>query len=143
MTAARENQRFILWVVLALVVAAALISFVVDRRSRVIETVLRDWASRQVAAATDSTYQLSVSGVDLSVMGGRIIIDSIRLVTDTLRNDFRAEPLPVLNATRHRMRRPGRERLGPPAGRGRECPALPLRVRSTLTCSRWCGAGIR
>ena len=99
MTAARENQRFILWVVLALVAAAALISFVVDRRSKVIETVLRDWASRQVAAATDSTYQLSVSGVDLSVMGGRIIIDSIRLATDTLRNDFRAEPLPVLNAT--------------------------------------------
>ena len=99
MTSAHLNQRFILWVVLALAGAAALIAFVVDRRSRVIETVLRDWASRQVAAATDSTYQLSVSGVDLSVLGGRIIIDSIRLVTDTLRNDFRAEPLPVLNAS--------------------------------------------
>ena len=98
MTSLRENQRFILWVALGLVLAAALFAFVVDRRSKVIETVLHDWASRQIAEATDSTYQLSVSGVDLSVMLGRITIDSIRLHTDTLRNDFRAEPLPVLTA---------------------------------------------
>jgi len=99
MASPRENQRFILTVVLALILSAGLIAFIVDRRSRVIETLLRDWASRQVAAATDSTYQLSVSGVDLSVLGGRITIDSIHLVTDTSRNDFRSEPLPVLTAT--------------------------------------------
>jgi hypothetical protein len=99
MTSSRENLRFVLWIALGLVLAVVLMSFVVDRRSRVIETVLRDWASGEVAQATDSTYQLSVSGVDLSVLGGRIIIDSIRLHTDTSRNDFRAEPLPVLNAT--------------------------------------------
>jgi hypothetical protein len=96
MTSLRENQRFILWVALGLVLAAALFAFVVDRRSKVIETVLHDWASRQIAEATDSTYQLSVSGVDLSVMLGRITIDSIRLHTDTLRNDFRADPCPCL-----------------------------------------------
>lgn len=99
MASLRENQRFVLTVVLALILAAALISFVVDRRSRVIETLLRDWASRQIAAATDSTYQLSVSGVDLSVLGGRITIDSVHLATDTMRNDYRSEPLPVLTAT--------------------------------------------
>lgn len=99
MTAPREFRRYFLWIVLALIPAVGLVYFVIDRRSRVIETVLRDWASRQVAAATDSSYQLSVSGVDLSILSGRIIIDSLRLVTDTARNDFRAEPLPVLNAT--------------------------------------------
>ena len=99
MASPRENQRFILTVVLALILSAGLIAFVIDRRSRVIETLLRDWASRQVAAATDSTYQLSVSGVDLSVLGGRITIDSIHLVTDTARNDCGSEPLPVLTAT--------------------------------------------
>ncbi len=95
----RGYRRILFWVLIALVPAIGLVWFVIDQRSRVIETLLRDWASRQVASATDSTYQLAVSGVDLSVLSGRIIIDSIRLVTDTSRNDFRAEPLPVLTAS--------------------------------------------
>ena len=51
---------------------------------------------------------------------------------DPPRHGHVAERLPVGAAARphghrHRMRRPGRERVGPFAGRGRECPALPLR----------------
>jgi len=98
MTSSRTPRRYILWVLLALVPAAGLVYFAIDRRRTIVETLLRDWASGQVAEATDSVYQLAVSGVELSLFPGRIVIDSISLVTDTARNDFRATPLPVLKA---------------------------------------------
>ena len=70
-----------------------------QRRGTVLEAALRDWAINEVAGATDSVYQLSVGGLRLSVFPGRITFDSMRLSTDTMRNDFRADPYPVLTAT--------------------------------------------
>ena len=78
---------------------AVLVFFALQRRSTLLGTTLRDWAIAQVAEASDSVYQLSMGRTHLSLFSGRIVIDSMRLVTDTSRNDFRADPLPVITAT--------------------------------------------
>ena len=87
------------WALLALVPLAVLLFLSLQRRSTLLGTMLRDWAIAQVAEASDSVYQLSIGRAHLSLLGGRIVIDSMRLVTDTSRNDFRAHPLPVITAT--------------------------------------------
>ena len=84
--------------VLAAITVVVLFALSIRRRGSVLEVGLRDWAIGEVAGATDSVYQLALAGVRLDVFAGRMIIDSLRLVTDTARNDYRADRYPVLTA---------------------------------------------
>ncbi|MBP2648519.1 MAG: hypothetical protein H6Q77_2143 [Gemmatimonadetes bacterium] len=92
-------RHLVRWGLPAALVLAALVYHAAQRRGTVLEAALRDWAINEVSGATDSVYQLSVGGLRLSVFPGRITFDSMRLSTDTMRNDFRADPYPVLTAT--------------------------------------------
>lgn len=78
---------------------AALGYYAAQRRGTLLEAALRDWAISEVAEATDSVYRLALGGVRFSAFPGRITFDSMRLSTDTARNDFRADPYPVLAAS--------------------------------------------
>lgn len=88
-----------MYAVAGVVAVVALLAMFVRRRGTLVEAGLRDWLIGEVAGATDSVYQLAVGNLQLSLFPGRISIDSLRLVTDTTRNDFRADPYPVLTAT--------------------------------------------
>ena len=92
-------RHLVRWGLPAVLALAALAYHAAQRRGTVLEATLRDLVINEVAVATDSVYQLSVGGVRLSVFPGRITFDSMRLSTDTARNDFRADPYPVLTAT--------------------------------------------
>ena len=94
-----RGRHLVRWAFPAALALAALVYFAAQRRGTVLEAVLRDWAIGEVAGATDSVYQLSIGGVRLSLLPGRITFDSMRLSTDTARNDFRADPYPVLTVT--------------------------------------------
>ncbi len=94
MTAATRRQ----WRVAALVLGAVLVLVVLlaRRRGNLVEAGLREWLISEVAAASDSVYRLSVGRLRLGLVPGRIQIDTLRLTTDTVRNDLRADPFPVL-----------------------------------------------
>ena len=95
----RSHGRHLLWAVPLALALAALGYFAAQRRGTLLEAALRDWAISEVAGATDSVYALAIAGVRFTAFPGRITFDSMRLTTDTVRNDFRRDPYPVLTAT--------------------------------------------
>ena len=121
-----RGRHLVRWAFPAALALAALVYFAAQRRGTLLEAVLRDWAIGEVAGATDSVYQLSIGGVRLSLLPGRITFDSMRLVDGHSAERLPRRSLPRADRDCNGVPLDGHRHLAPADGPGCERPALPL-----------------
>lgn len=94
------------WTALVACVLVAVVIAIVALRvwDRGVEARLGRWAEAEVERRTDGAYRLRVSDVTFLPFDGTVAFDSAVVVTDTVRNRRRAEPLPLLQWGSHGCR---------------------------------------
>src|SRR5262245_57626967 len=94
-------RRILKRVALVLLAAAALTLLAIYltgfRATRLVNELLREWATGQVATQSDSVYALQIGRLHFNWPLRRITLDSAVVVTDTARNARRPWPLATLN----------------------------------------------
>ena len=92
------RRKLVVGSVIVVGVAALGLWFSISRATRLINGLLRDFASAETARLTDSTYILNVGALSFDWPQRKVTLDSVLLTTDTARNARRAEPLAATRA---------------------------------------------
>ena len=88
----RLSKRIAIGVLVAFVVALLAVYLISLRASPLINELLREWATDQVAGQSDSVYALHVGRLHFNWPRRRVTLDSALVVTDSARNARRSWP---------------------------------------------------
>ena len=89
---ARRLKRVAIGLLIAVAVVLAGVYLVSLRASPLINELLRDWATSQVAGQSDSVYAMHVGRLHFNWPLRRVTLDSVLVVTDSARNAQRSWP---------------------------------------------------
>jgi hypothetical protein len=92
------RRKLMLGSVIVVGIAALGLWFSISRATRLINGLLRDFASAETTRLSDSTYILNVGALSFDWPQRKVTLDSVLLTTDTARNARRAEPLAATRA---------------------------------------------
>jgi len=67
--------------------------FAVNRATRLVNSLLRDFATSETSRLSDSVYVLAVGQLHFNWSARRVTLDSVLMTTDTVRNARRPQPL--------------------------------------------------
>src|SRR5262245_25612100 len=88
----RRLKRVVYGFLTAVAVALLLVYVISLRASPLINELLREWATGQVASQSDSVYALHIGRLQFNWPLRRVTLDSAMVVTDSARNAQRSWP---------------------------------------------------
>lgn len=98
----RVPKRIVIGLFAALVVALLAVYLISLRASPLVNELLRDWATGQVASQSDSVYALHVGRLHFNWPLRRVMLDSVLVVTDSARNARRSWPTTTVHGVLRR-----------------------------------------
>ena len=93
----RLLKRIAIGLLVLLVVALVAVYLISLRASPLVNELLRDWATGEVASQSDSVYALHVGRLHFNWPRRRVTLDSALVLTDSARNAQRTWPKPTVN----------------------------------------------
>jgi hypothetical protein len=93
----RALKRLAIGILVVIALTLSAIYLTGFRASRLVNELLHDWATGEVATQSDSVYALQVGRLHFNWPLRRITLDSALIVTDSARNARRAWPLTTVN----------------------------------------------
>ena len=98
----RVPKRIAVGLLVALLVALGALYLISLRASPLVNELLRDWATGQVATQSDSVYALHVGRLHFNWPLRRVTLDSVLVVTDSARNARRSWPITAVHGVLRR-----------------------------------------